>query len=290
MKKLLCMLSFICFCSSVFAQTALLKTEKLLGLVKESDLKVAPYDTWYVKNMNDYHPNPAVMLDFKGISFKNWRVKIFFGTWCGDTKREMPRFMKVLHEIGFPIENVKLIAVDDDEKYQKQSPTHEERGMSIYRVPTFIFYEKDVEMARITETPAESMERDVLKILKKQPYSSNYAAYATLDKWLKSGILLDENMSVSGLMRQIKPLIATEGELNSAGYVLMAQDKTKEALQLFKINVNIFPNSANCYDSLAEAFLKTGDKAKALTYYERALSLNPTSKTLQETVEKLKIQ
>jgi thiol-disulfide isomerase/thioredoxin len=288
MKKVFVIACFF-LSMSLFAQN---QEPKLLGTVSEDDLRKEPYASWFVKNYDDYHPNQDIIIQLKSYPPKGrlsiFKVKIFFGTWCGDTKREMPRFLKVLDQIGFPKENITFIALDNDDKNYKQSPAHEEKSMSIYRVPTFIFYEKGKEIARINELPVQSTERDVLQIFKKQLYVPNYTSHAWVDNWLKQGLLSDENLSAAGLARQAKSAIISEGELNACGYVLMARNAMQEALNLFRINANLFPKSPNCYDSLAEAYLKMGNKPKSIGAYEQALLLDPTNKKLAEKVEKLK--
>jgi tetratricopeptide (TPR) repeat protein len=270
---------------SLFAQN---QEPKLLGTVSEDALRKEPYASWFLKNYDDYHPNQDIIIQLKNYPLSIFKVKIFFGTWCGDTKREMPRMMKVFDQIGFPKENITFIALDNDDKNYKQSPTHEEKSMSIYRVPTFIFYEKGKEIARINELPVQSTERDLLQIVNKQLYIPNYSSHALVDNWLKQGLLSDENLSAAGLARQARSAVVSEGELNACGYVLMARNANQEAVNLFRINANLFPKSANCYDSLAEGYLKIGSKTKAITMYEKALELDPTNKKTVEKIEKLK--
>jgi thiol-disulfide isomerase/thioredoxin len=276
-----------CFFLSItlFAQN---QEPKLLGTVSEDALRKEPYASWFVKNYDDYRPNQEIIIQLKNYPLSIYTVKIFFGTWCGDTKREMPRIIKVLDQIGFPKSNITFIALDNDDNVYKQSPNHEEKSMSIYRVPTFIFYEKGKEIARINELPVQSTERDVLQIFKKQLYIPNYTSHVLVDNWLKQGLLSDENLSAAGLARQAKSAIISEGELNACGYVFMARNELQEALNLFRINANLFPKSANCYDSLAEAYLKMGSKTKAIAMFEKALELDPTNKKTVEKIEKLK--
>jgi thiol-disulfide isomerase/thioredoxin len=284
MKKVL-VITYFFLSVNLFAQN---QEPKLLGTVSEDALRKEPYASWFVKNHDDYHPNQDIIEQLKNYPLSIFKVKIFFGTWCGDTKREMPRFLKVLNQIGFPKENIKFIALDNDDKNYKQSPAHEEKGMSIYRVPTFIFYEKGKEIARINELPVQSTERDLLQIFKKQLYIPNYISHALVDNWLKQGLLSDENLSAAGLARQAKSAIISEGELNACGYVLMARNDNREALNVFRINANLFPKSPNCFDSLGEIYSKMGNKPKAIAAYEQALLLDPTNKKLAEKIEKLK--
>jgi len=66
-----------------------------------------------------------------------------------------------------------------------------------------------------------------------------------------------------------------ENELNNLGYQLIRANKFKDAIGIFQLNVEAFPNSANTYDSLAEGYMDDGDKAQAVANYEKSLQLNP---------------
>ncbi len=66
-----------------------------------------------------------------------------------------------------------------------------------------------------------------------------------------------------------------EDELNQWGYILLRQEKPKESLEILKLNAILYPESANAYDSLAEAFEVNGDKESAIKNYKKSLELNP---------------
>ena len=66
-----------------------------------------------------------------------------------------------------------------------------------------------------------------------------------------------------------------EGELNNLGYNLLGNNKTDEAIEIFKLNVVMFPESANVYDSLGEAYLKNGNNEQAIANYKKSVELNP---------------
>jgi CubicO group peptidase (beta-lactamase class C family) len=76
--------------------------------------------------------------------------------------------------------------------------------------------------------------------------------------------------------------------LNTIGYNFMQEDKLDEAIELFKVNVKLFPDVANCYDSLGEAYLKKGDKENARINYKRAFELDPNNKNAEEILKTLK--
>lgn len=68
---------------------------------------------------------------------------------------------------------------------------------------------------------------------------------------------------------------ASESDMNGWGYRLLASKQFREAVEVLKLNVEAYPNSANVYDSLAEAYLAFGDKQSAIDNYKKALGLNP---------------
>jgi CubicO group peptidase (beta-lactamase class C family) len=81
---------------------------------------------------------------------------------------------------------------------------------------------------------------------------------------------------VFGEMKQKDPKFRLpELDVNAWGYVLLEQEQTKEAIEIFKLNVRLYPKSANTYDSLAEAYEAGGDRALAIKNYRRSLELDP---------------
>jgi tetratricopeptide (TPR) repeat protein len=68
-----------------------------------------------------------------------------------------------------------------------------------------------------------------------------------------------------------------EGHINNIGYQLLGSGKKKEAIEVFKINVETFPKSGNAYDSLGEAYLADGEKELAIANYSKSVELDPTN-------------
>jgi tetratricopeptide (TPR) repeat protein len=68
-----------------------------------------------------------------------------------------------------------------------------------------------------------------------------------------------------------------EKELNRLGYQLMLLKKIKAAIEIFKLNVELYPESFNVFDNLGEAYMIDGDYEKAIKYYKKSLELNPRS-------------
>ena len=84
------------------------------------------------------------------------------GTWCPDSRREVPRFMKILDAWNFSPGMLTFIGVDNG----KLSPIGEYDQLEIQRVPTFIIYKNNIEAGRIIENPVTSLEQDMVNILR----------------------------------------------------------------------------------------------------------------------------
>ncbi len=70
-----------------------------------------------------------------------------------------------------------------------------------------------------------------------------------------------------------------EAELNSAGYAQIGRGDHQTAIAIFSFVTQLFPDSANAWDSLAEGYLEAGDKEKAKEYYEKAYEMDPDGPT-----------
>ena len=78
-----------------------------------------------------------------------------------------------------------------------------------------------------------------------------------------------------------------EAELNTLGYQLLQGKKVKEAIRIFQLNVEAYPQSGNVYDSLGEAYMDNGDKQLAIENYRKSLQLDPANKNAPEMLKKL---
>ena len=85
------------------------------------------------------------------------------GTWCSDSRREVPRFFKILDKLNYDQKNVTLICVDR----KKAAQTGNVDKLKIELVPTLIFYKDNAEIGRIVESPKETLEKDLMKIVMK---------------------------------------------------------------------------------------------------------------------------
>lgn len=79
-----------------------------------------------------------------------------------------------------------------------------------------------------------------------------------------------------------------ESQLNILGYQLLQVGLNKEAIKIFKLNVEQFPESSNVYDSLGEGYMIAGDNKNAIKNYEKSLKLNPANDNAKKMLEQLK--
>src|SRR5262245_34446100 len=78
-----------------------------------------------------------------------------------------------------------------------------------------------------------------------------------------------------------------EPRFDSLGYSLLEQKKIAAAIAVFKVNVEMYPQSSNVYDSLGEAYMANGEKELAITNYKKSLELDPQNKNAVEMLKKL---
>jgi CubicO group peptidase (beta-lactamase class C family) len=79
----------------------------------------------------------------------------------------------------------------------------------------------------------------------------------------------------------------SEPQLNRLGYQLLQMKRVKDAIEILKLNVEMFPQGFNTYDSLAEAYMENGDKILAIQNYKKSLELNPKNTGAVEKLKKL---
>jgi len=128
------------------------------GQIKLSDLK----NDWFTEEYNRYKPNLNLMDSLKPL--KNYNIIIFGGEWCSDTKRELPRMIKILKVIDYQEEKLKIFLLGRDKKCTNCKSYSPEK-FNIKFVPTIILLKEDIEVGRIVESPSETLEKDLLKLI-----------------------------------------------------------------------------------------------------------------------------
>ena len=136
-------------------------------------------------------------------------------------------------------------------------------------------------MGRLSET--------ITKIIYNQPYEPPKMSIVALlettikDKGIEAGI---------AQYRELKAKSAathdlSEPELNQLGYRLLQSGKLKEAVEIFKLNVEAYPQGFNTYDSLGEAYMALNERDLAITNFKKSLELNPKNTSAVNNLARL---
>lgn len=263
------------------------KTPYLLGKINKSGLEGDNYKSWFTKNHEDYQPKTSITSEIS-TELKSYSITLFMGTWCGDSKKEVPRLYKVLEASNFPMEQLTVVAVSRQANMYKQSPQHEEAGLNIHRVPIVIFYKNGKEVNRIVEHPVNTFEEDIKNIITNNDYKSNYQIVTAVDNIIKK-------KGAKGLKKKSKKLLKTfEGkvtsmyELNTYARILYGTDRINEAIEVFTFNTKLFPKQPRAYMSLANTLGASGHKEDAIKVLEKALEILPDNTDLKKNLEAIK--
>ncbi len=137
--------------------------------------------------------------------------------------------------------------------------------------------------------PQQAMSRAITNILYDQPYEAPKQSIAEALYTTVTG------KGVDAAIKQYRDLKATQAnrydfgemELNTLGYQLLGMKRIKDAIEIFKLNVEAYPQAANPYDSLGEAYMTDGDTELAVKNYKRSLELDPQNKGAIEVLKRI---
>lgn len=134
--------------------------EILIGYCNLDGLKSGTLGVYFESQYELYSPSEKSIEKMR-TSINNVDIVIVFGSWCSDSKIQLPRFYKILDKCGYNDMHLKMIGVNRDKNGLSVNVT----DMNIERVPTFIVYQNGVELGRIIETPKKSLEKDLARII-----------------------------------------------------------------------------------------------------------------------------
>jgi len=135
----------------------------MIGYCTEEGISSSPiFSNYYSKEYNNYTPK-LDFLETLNDDLNNVRIVVIFGSWCPDSQREVPRLMRILDELNYPLDSLSIIGVNR----LKTVPDVDIKRYMIEFVPTIIFYRDNFEIGRIVESPLETLEDDIASILMK---------------------------------------------------------------------------------------------------------------------------
>jgi thiol-disulfide isomerase/thioredoxin len=119
---------------------------------------------WFGTSFLEYQPLPEYM-DQIPRYMDGVNIVCVLGTWCSDSKREVPRFLRIMQLKNIDPQRFVMLGVDRN----KISPNGETAAYGIEKVPTFVFFRDGKEIGRIVEAPLGSLEKNVLGIVRGGP-------------------------------------------------------------------------------------------------------------------------
>jgi len=133
----------------------------LIGFVTKDAFKDTSFSWWFDAEYNNYEAD-TVSARLFAEKVKDFSVTIVMATWCSDSRREVPRFLRILDELNFnPSTDLKIICVDRNRK----GIGNEVNGLNVELVPTIIISQKGKELGRIIESPKLTLEKDLLGMI-----------------------------------------------------------------------------------------------------------------------------
>jgi thiol-disulfide isomerase/thioredoxin len=128
-----------------------------IGWTPRTIFQAPSYAAWFDTGYEHYQPQEEYVARLRRMK-DSVDILIVYGTWCSDSRRELPRFWKVVDSAQFPADHITMIAVDRT----MQLPAGVKQEHNITNVPTFMIKFRGTEIGRIIESPKSSMEEDLV--------------------------------------------------------------------------------------------------------------------------------
>jgi thiol-disulfide isomerase/thioredoxin len=136
------------------------------GIFSYADMEKEPNFSWVTSDFNNYMPDPA-SVEYLSKHFAQYRLLIFAGTWCGDTKLLLPGLYKTLSALNIDYHNLMIVGMDRNKKTTTKQAKKLVKHYHISLLPTFVLLnEQGNEVGRIEESVNKSVEADLVEIMK----------------------------------------------------------------------------------------------------------------------------
>jgi tetratricopeptide (TPR) repeat protein len=165
-----------------------------------------------------------------------------------------------------------------------------EKGLDYASVQDEFAYEKKftyIEKSGIDPQQLQQQHKNSLRFMWYNLNNTQSAANILRDIINKDGIDAAQKNYKTMLPARDDKYYFNENEFNNLGYTLIQNQKIKEAIEIFKMNVELFPDSWNVYDSLGEAFMNDGQNELAIKNYKKSIELNPQNNNGIEFLKRL---
>lgn len=141
-------------------EIVLAQSETMTGIISSEE--ILENDRIYNIYKNRYQPDEDAVGYLSSFN-DSVKVKVFWGSWCKESKKYIPGLMKTLELAGNPKISIQYIGIDA----QKEIPQEFLIKFDIKYIPTVVVLKGNVELGRIEEEPLQSIETDFVQILQK---------------------------------------------------------------------------------------------------------------------------
>lgn len=248
--------------------------------------------------------NPQLVAAFNNDMVNDRPMDIEFSGWVYPTANDMYNWISSLHS-GRVISKESLMLLFDS--YSKNSESalgkgifenkellfHQHHGSS-FNYESFIHYNVNEDLSIILMTNNKNSKlRDIAESIENisngSPFSiPQKSIYLTIRQTCYDNI--NEGVALYKSLKKNDPNtynFSNENELNQLGYKLIEKHQIEDAIEIFKLNISEFPNSANAYDSMGEAYYLNKNNDLALVNYKKSLELNPNNSNAIEMIKKI---
>ncbi|GAB4126743.1 MAG: thioredoxin family protein [Ignavibacteriales bacterium] len=132
----------------------------LVGICERSNFSDSTFAKWWNEEYEYYVVDTLTLGKIKNY-LNEIKILIVMGTWCSDSRREVPHLFKIFDYLNYSKDNYEIIAVD-----RKKNALTDISNLKIELVPTIIVYKNNNEIGRIVEAPQETLELDLVKMIK----------------------------------------------------------------------------------------------------------------------------
>lgn len=138
------------------------------GIFSWRDMENEATFSWLPSGMQEYSPRPEAIAYLKQ-NLPHYRLLVFMGTWCGDTKDLLPRLFKVLQAANIATDDLMMVGMDREKTTISREGKKLVRRYKASSLPTFVVLTKnDEEVGRIVESVNKSVEEDLVAIISKK--------------------------------------------------------------------------------------------------------------------------
>ncbi len=154
-------LFFLSGISVIFAQEAanqdenISLTSQMLGCLSRADFLQAPFVEWYQSGYDSYVVDTNKLISISSDSLKEISITVVFGSWCPDSRAEVPGFFKVCDFLKINQKKIKIIGVDKSKDVQADCAEDE----LVEYVPTYFFYCKGKLLKKIVDHSEATFEQ-----------------------------------------------------------------------------------------------------------------------------------